>query len=610
MDTINNLKKCNNSKEIKYILSSLNLDDIEKIVLILNDHYYNKQSLLDDYIYDAIIIYIEKNYPSSNILKKIGHTESEKKIKLPFYLGSENKLYDDEKKLQSWLKKNNNPDRLIISAKADGVSILWDVKNTILYTRGDGTYGRDVSNFFPFFKPYLDNNVKTEINTNKILYIRGELVGIKPRNRSIVAGQLNSKVYNVDICKFIYFYAHEILEPRYSQEEQFKLLEKNNINTVKHDIIYDINLNILSNNLSKYKESCNYDVDGLIIRNNDINNINTEGNPSWSISYKQNTDFADTVILDIVWNISKRNIYIPVAHIKPVQLKNTIINQVSCYNANFVKQNDLGPGAIIRIVKSGDIIPNILKIIKKSKNIIFPIGIWNGINIEAFEINNDVILLKIMIFFKILNIKRIYKNVIIELISLYNIKNIYDLLQLKLKPVTKQEIYLHDGINNIKKNTYYDYLLLSSLSLNNLSIKRCKILLNIYPDLIKNWHNKTFNLMVIDGINEILNNTILTEINNNYTLIFNIFNLIKTIPGDKIENKNKKIFIELSGLRNIHNHISTSMMNHVFLTSIKKAQYLVVNDKLSNSTKITYANKHGIPIITLNELKTLIKNII
>ena len=109
MDMINNLKKCKNLKEIKYILSTLDLDEIEKIILILNNYYYNKESLLDDYIYDAIINYIEINYPSSNILKKIGHTELEKKIKLPFYLDSENKLYDDEKKLQSWLKKNNNP---------------------------------------------------------------------------------------------------------------------------------------------------------------------------------------------------------------------------------------------------------------------------------------------------------------------------------------------------------------------------------------------------------------------------------------------------------------------------------------------------------------------
>lgn len=607
MDNIHELKKCKNLKEIKHILSGLELKDIENIILILNNYYYNKQPLLDDYIYDNIIDYIETNYSSSDILKKIGHKELEKKIKLPFYLGSETKLYDN-KKLQSWLKKNKNPKELIISAKADGISILWDIRNKILYTRGDGTYGRNVSNFFPFFKPYI-NNIFKEININEILYIRGELVAIKPYNRSTVAGQINSKIYNEDICKYIYFYAHEILEPRYSQEKQFDLLINNNINTVSYDIIKKINLDILSKKLLNYKTECNYDVDGLVIRTTEITSINIEGNPSWSISYKQNTDFADTKILYITWNISKRNVYIPVAIIEPIELKNTKINQVSCHNANYVKKNKLGENAVIRIIKSGDIIPNIDKVIKPAVNVIFPDGKWNGVNIEAYEISDDVILRKILEFFKILEIKKIYKNIIIKLIPIYKIKNIYDLLQIELSPKTKQEKFLDDGINNIKKNIYYDYILLSALSLEYLSTKRCKIILHKYPDLIANWNNKSFDLISIDGINEILNTKIIKEIDQNYNLISDIFNLIKTEHTEDKTKINKKILIELSGFRTLHKYLSNDMLNHIFLTSIKNANYLVVNDKDIDSNKVKYAKKNDIPIITIHELISIVKNI-
>jgi NAD-dependent DNA ligase len=605
-DIIKNIKQCKNSKELRNKLLHYSYNDIEKLIYLLNDSYYNNTSLVDDYIYDFIIDYIYEKYPLSKILNNIGHPTSNNKIKLPFYLGSENKVYDEDK-LNSWLKKNNLPTEFVISAKADGVSILWDIENNKLYTRGDGVYGRDVTNFIPLFKPFKNKSIQKKINLSKILFIRGELVADRPMNRNIVSGQINSKIYDIEICKNIYFLAHEIISPRYTQQIQFEMLNKYNINTVSNIILKNnLNISLLATILTDFKKTCNYDIDGLIVRTNNLNPINTDVFPKWSISFKKNIEFADTKIISISWNISKHNNIIPTATVEPVILKNTNIQRVSCYNAKFVKDNKLGPGSVIRLIKSGDIIPHIDKIITHSINIKLPKGKWNGVHLEVRN-NNDSIIKKIIEFFNILKIKNIYINVVKKLVDNYEIYTVYDLLNLHFDPINIQEKYLYDAIKNIKTMIVYDYVLLSSLSLKQLSIKRCEIIFDAYPNVIKDWYINKFDFTVIKGINLKLNDIIINEINKNYTYISNMFSYIKTNHKETISDNYDVIKIALSGFRNINDFLNTEYIKFIKLVSIKNAQYLISPDKTKKTSKIIYSIKNNIPIINIHELEKIIK---
>ena len=76
---------------------------------------------------------------------------------------------------------------------------------------------------------------------------------------------------------------------------------------------------------------------------------------------------ADTIVTQVNWLPSKNGYTIPVIHYEPVKLSGSTIVKTTGFNAKYIKENKIGPGAVIRIVKSGDTIPYIIDIIKKAE---------------------------------------------------------------------------------------------------------------------------------------------------------------------------------------------------------------------------------------------------
>ena len=106
---------------------------------------------MTDLQYDKLKLYIEDNYPSSQINKIIPHTTitiTKNKVKLPYEMWSMDKIIRSEKVKK--LKSLN--DDLLISAKLDGISLMVSTeKGKIqLFTRGNGKYGQDVTHLAPY----------------------------------------------------------------------------------------------------------------------------------------------------------------------------------------------------------------------------------------------------------------------------------------------------------------------------------------------------------------------------------------------------------------------------------------------------------------------------
>ena len=172
------------------------LDTLTKTKLLnlykkANDDYYNRsEPILSDSQFDILKDYIEKKYPNEIV---IGAPIFKKKVKLPFFMASMNKIKPDDKLIESWTKKYKGD--YVLSTKIDGISALYDSENQKLYTRGNGEFGQDISHLIPFLRlPPISEN----------LVIRGELIISKKRFpeissiRNIVSGIVNSKTIPKD----------------------------------------------------------------------------------------------------------------------------------------------------------------------------------------------------------------------------------------------------------------------------------------------------------------------------------------------------------------------------------------------------------------------------
>ena len=152
---LNDLTKLNK----KDLLKSLKLQDIDtlkKIKQYLDDKYYNtgEKTEFTDEQYDILKDIIVKYDKGEK--KKVGAKirEDNNRVKLPYWLGSLDKIKaEEENKLDNWLKKNKT-DKYTIENKLDGISCLFisDFDKICLYTRGDGFVGANISHILKYIK--------------------------------------------------------------------------------------------------------------------------------------------------------------------------------------------------------------------------------------------------------------------------------------------------------------------------------------------------------------------------------------------------------------------------------------------------------------------------
>ena len=112
--------------------------------------------------------------------------------------------------------------------------------------------------------------------------------------------------------------------------------------------------------------------------------VNKKGNPDYAFAFKKNIDPKHTTVKQVIWTISKHGYLKPRVELEPVQIGGTTIQYATAFNAKYVKDNNIGPGTVVAIVRSGDVIPYIVNIVK-STEAEMPKGIdyeWNDTNVD------------------------------------------------------------------------------------------------------------------------------------------------------------------------------------------------------------------------------------
>lgn len=345
-------------------LDKLSQADLEALVQKANDAYYNQSPIMTDNEYDIVKELLERKYPKSEVLGEIGAPVKKDKVTLPYEMASMDKIKPDTGALASWTSKYLGP--YVLSCKLDGVSGLYSTEGDVpkLYTRGNGTVGQDVSHLIkvlnlPKHKGYV---VRGEfIIPKKVFEDKYKDKFANPRN--LVAGIVNSKTID-EKTRDIHFVTYELIKPSTKPSDQMKSLASLKHETVRNETVDKLTNEYLSATLLDWRKDYEYEIDGIIVAD-DLVYPRSSGNPQHAFAFKMviSDQVAEAKVVDVIWSPSKDGYLKPRVRIEPLRLGGITIEYATGFNAKFIEENKIGFGAMIEIVRSGDVIPFIKSII-------------------------------------------------------------------------------------------------------------------------------------------------------------------------------------------------------------------------------------------------------
>lgn len=597
--------------------------ELETLLKKYSQHYYNGKSLITDSEWDNLYDYYFKKNPKSIFFNEIGSSPVNNKIKLPIYLGSLDKVKPDNK---HFIKFFQPKDIFILSEKLDGVSILLDYKNNKMkaYSRGNGYYGQDVT---PTISQ-IENIPNTKLN--KSIMVRGELVIPKKYNtlknlRNIVSGVVNSKIPDVNVLKECNFIAYSIPNSNDCPREQFQNLENMGFTIPRVESMDSAKIDNISSHLStkfkNWREESIYDIDGLVISKNISENIIPNNNPKNTVAFKsiQLDQIAKTEVLDIEWNLSKDKIYKPVLILKSVQISNSNINRVTAHNARYLIKKQIGIGSEIELIRSGDVIPKVHKVISISEPH-FPISNWewdkNQTDIISPDADNkDKLLLHFIkkIGGKYINLKtcgKLKESGVDNISKLLSTDNDFlsNINGLNHKSITK---ILESIRVNLEKCELTSLVVATNCFGSSFGESRIKLIMNsLGNDIVNYTETQIENLDQITGISNLLKEHFNIGVSNlrnylrDYPLINKYYldklNIQPNLSGGKLDN----IKICFTGFRdkNLQTHLldeGAIIKNNI----TKDLDILIIKNNEQVSKKITKAEELSITILAVDDFK-------
>lgn len=381
---------------------------IEELVKIINEADYNYHTLdnptITDQEYDKYIRelfdleseypeYVLENSPTHRVGGKVLDEFSKVTHKIPMmslsnvFNESEIRAFDERIR-----KEGYNPE-YVCELKIDGLSVSLTYEHGSLVsasTRGDGVVGEDITNNVRTIK-----TVPLKINKDIDIEVRGEIYMSKKvletinRNRkennlpllqnarNAAAGsirQLDSKVAaSRKLDTFIYHLPNPLdygINTHYEALLYMKTLGfKTNPN---NRIVNNINEVIeFINYATKNRDNLPYDIDGVVIKVNDINMQQhlgfTAKYPKWATAYKFPPTQVFTKLTDIIFTVGRTGQVTPNAVLEPVLIQGSTVRKATLHNEAYVIDHDIKIGDIVEVIKAGDVIPAVLGPVKERR---------------------------------------------------------------------------------------------------------------------------------------------------------------------------------------------------------------------------------------------------
>ena len=604
------------------VIQDLSEQQLVQLIKLTTAKYYNDEPILTDNQYDIIKDFTNEKYPNNAAYSEVGADVTRNKVKLPYEMASMDKIKPDTGALEEWKRKYSGP--YVISCKLDGVSGMYTTEGAKpkLYTRGNGKVGQDVSHLIPFLR----------LPKTKGLVIRGEFIIPKAvfadkykakfaNARNMVAGIVNQKTVS-DAVVDLHFVAYEVIVPEKKPSEQMSMLSTLNVETVLNQSMDNITNNILSTLLVDWRQVYMYEIDGIIVTDDKVY-PRKSGNPQHSFAFKMvlSDQVAEARVVDVLWTPSKDGYLKPRVQIEKINLGGVTIEYATGFNAAFIQDNNIGVGATIELIRSGDVIPHIKAVtvpapLPKMPSVPFK---WNDTHVDVMLENaaaDPTVKEK--------NITGFFRGIGVEGLSSGNITRLisagYDTVP-KIIQMPEQEFLKVEGFKGKMANKLYTGIqdklreasIVTLMAASNIfgrgfSEKKLELIMNEIPDILvsnQSVQDKIRRVSEIKGMALKTAEAFVNKIDDFVTFIKECGLTQPTVPIQQVADTSHPLFgktVVLTGTRDkgVLDLLKTVGAN--LGTSVSKSTFVVVAKNKDDGTgKAEEARKLNIPIMSVEE---------
>lgn len=384
------------------------IDELKEILNEANRSYYILDAPeISDFEYDKLIrelIVLEEEYPEyktqdspsqrvgGGVLEGFEQVTHAVQMQSLTDVFDKEELFDFDNRTKSSLGLDTV--EYVTELKIDGLSVSLEYRDGMFFrgsTRGDGNIGEDITNNLRTIKsiplklteqiPYLE--VRGEVfmpkpaflRLNELREVAEEPLFANPRNAA--AGslrQLDSSVtaqrsldifiFNVQAVEGMEFVTHsESLD--YMRKLGFKVIPDRRI---QHGIdeVYDEIMR-----LGEMRGNLDFEIDGAVVKVNSLEERLLLGSnsktPKWATAYKYPPERQETELIDIVLQVGRTGAVTPNAVFKPVRVAGSLVSRATLHNIDFIHSKDIRIGDHIIIQKAGDVIPEVVEVIKDKR---------------------------------------------------------------------------------------------------------------------------------------------------------------------------------------------------------------------------------------------------
>ena len=569
----------------------------------------------------------------------------------------------DKTKDREVLREFIGSHKTLLSWKMDGLTIVLTYDHGELekaVTRGNGVVGEVVTNNARVFR-----NVPLKIPFQGRLILRGEAfirysdferinqsigdVDARYKNpRNLCSGSVRQLNNQVTAERNVYFYAFSLVSAQNvdmhnSREFQMEWMKDQGFDVVEYKIVTAGNLDEAMDAFAAAIETNDFPSDGLVALYDDIAYGDSLGStakfPRNSFAFKWADEIRETTLREIEWSPSRTGLINPIAVFDPVELEGTTVSRASVHNVSILRELELGIGDTIQVYKANMIIPQIAENLTRSNNLKIPeicpvcgqeARVIRENDVESlYCMNPDCVAKKIKAFTLFvsrdaMNIDGLSEATLEKFIARGFIHDFGDIFEIGKyrEEIVDMEGFGEKSFENLMKSLEKAKettlaKVIYSLGIVNIGLANAKVICRHFDDdLEKIRCADEEEISGIDGIGPVIAKS-LADYFKNEENNRKLNHLLGHLHLHREEITGRQIFagvnfvitgsLEHFANRGEAKKLIESLGGKVTGTVTGKTNYLINNDKASNSSKNKKARELGIPVISEQDFLELVQ---
>lgn len=655
---------------------------VEELVPLLQYYtqkYFDDEQVVSDYEYDMLMKklkeieakfpeLIRKDSPTQKVgaslkkgFEKVTHEVPLQSLQDVF---SFEEVRDFDERMKKIAEENNTELEYVVETKIDGLSAALEYKNGIFVrgaTRGNGTVGEDVTENLRTVKSIpkklsepIDIIVRGEVfigkeqfeklNENRLMDEEEQFANA----RNAAAGSLRQLDSKITATRPLDIYIFNVQK---SDTKEFKTHSESldyldsigfNVNPIRilckniDEVISAIN------KIGEDRENISFGIDGAVVK---VNNLKlreiigtTYKTPKWAVAYKYPPERKETKLKEIAFQVGRTGAITPLAILEPVVVAGSKISKTTLHNEDYIKERDIRIGDTVIIQKAGDVIPEVIEVVKKKRTgeeiefkmpEVCPVcgaqaireegeAIWHCIGIECpAKLTRGIIH---FVSKDAMDINGLGENLVEEFINrglIKNITNIYDLTFEDIASLKKNgKKFAQNLVDAIEKSKSNDlYRLINALGIRHVGVKLAKSLAKWYKSMDALMNASAQSLAMKEDVGLITAQSIYDFFKQAQTIdLINKLkehNLNMNYKDENIEDTRfeGKTFVLTGTLENYSREQASEIIEKfggkTSGTVSKKTSYVLAGEEAGS--KLKKAQELGITILTETEFNEMIK---